>query len=126
MDGPVTQQTLFSESGEPWIRLDDEVFDLRAIIQDCEGIPQLIRAASFTRIDGRFLDRRLFTDLIAQQPPKDVAEGWSMRIWQREKALFPHIGKFLMCVFIRLPGVQYTIEVSPREQVVVHWEWQAA
>lgn len=126
MDGPDAQQTLFAGSGEPWFAIEDDVFDLRAIIERCEALPAPVRDARFTRIDGRFLDKRLFTKLISQQPSVDTADGWSMRIWQREKALTPYVGKFLMCVFIRLPGVQYTIEICPDKQAVVHWEWQTA
>ncbi len=126
MDGPETQRAFFAEADDPWLPLDDEVFDLHAVIRSCEDLPEVIRTATgFTRVDSRFLDRSLYTDLISQQAPKDIVEGWSMRIWQREKALLPYIGKFLMCVFVRLPGVQYTIEVSPDEQTVVHWEWLA-
>ena len=30
----------------------------------------------------------------------------------------------LICVFIRLPGVIYTIEIDPGTEEVIHWEWQ--
>ena len=31
----------------------------------------------------------------------------------------------LTCVCIRLPGIVYTIEIDPRAEKVIHWEWQS-
>ena len=42
-----------------------------------------------------------------------------------EQALHLYIGKMLACVYVRLPGVHYTIEVDVESCEVVYWEWQA-
>lgn len=103
---------------------DNDFFDVSRVIETCDELPDAVRTATFSRIDGRFLDKRLFRILISQTPVKGAEDGWSTRIWEREKALMPHIGRFLMCVLIRLPGVHYTIEIDPEQRCIVHWEWQ--
>ena len=100
------------------------LFDLRSVIEQFEELPASVRKAQFARIDGRPLDRELFTQLITQPPLPNSEIGWSTRILKREESLQPYLGQILFCVLIRLPGVQYTVEVDPVAKMVVHWEWQ--
>lgn len=103
---------------------DDGVFDCLDVIRQFGELPVEVRAAPITRIDGRLLDRGVFAELISQPPPPTGEVGWSSRILKREESLLPHLGKILFCVLIRLPGVQYTMEVDPAARTIVHWEWQ--
>lgn len=125
MDGSMigTQQALFAENPH-YHHIDDDVFDLRAIIQQFDELPESVRDADIARIDGRPLDKNLFTQLISQPPPPNSEIGWSTRILKREESLLPYLGQVLFCILIRLPGVQYTVEVDPVTKTVVHWEWQ--
>ena len=103
----------------------DESTECRSIIREFPELPEAARAAEFARIEGRQLNRRLLRQLISQVPPPGSAVGWSTRILKREESLLPHLGKQLYCVLIRLPGVQYTLEVDIESRAIVHWEWQA-
>lgn len=104
---------------------EDEVFDCREVISGFEDLPREVRRAPITRIEGRLLDRSVLAELITQPPPANGEVGWSTRILKREAALMPYVGKVLFCALIRLPGVQYTVEVDPAAQAVVYWEWQS-
>ena len=125
MDGSMvgTQEALFAENPH-YHPIDDDVFDLRAIIRQFDELPESVRDAEIARIDGRALDKNLFTQLISQPPPPNSEIGWSTRILKREESLLPYLGQVLFCILIRLPGVQYTVEVDPVTKTVVHWEWQ--
>ena len=124
MDGLDTRQALFADVWqEPY--LDDHRFDPYAIVQRFEALPEIVRGAQFSRIDRRVLDHGLFTQLITQTPPPSSEVGWSSRILRREESLFPYLGKVLVCVLIRLPGVEYTVEIDPETKAIVYWEWQA-
>ena len=105
---------------------DDSVFDCIEVIRAFGELPDDVRNAPVARIDGRLLDRRLLAQLISQPPPPNSEVGWSDRILKREESLMPHLGRVLFCALIRLPGVQYTVEIDPVSKAVVHWEWQAA
>lgn len=105
---------------------DESVFDCIEVIRAFGELPDDVRNAPVARIDGRLLDRRLLAQLISQPPPPDSEVGWSDRILRREESLVPHLGKVLFCALIRLPGVQYTVEIDPLSRAVVHWEWQSA
>ena len=105
---------------------DDGSLECMAVIRDFPELPEAVRTAEIARIEGRLLNRRLLRQLISQTPPPNSETGWSTRILKREESLLPHIGKLLYCVLIRLPGVQYTLEVDIDARAVVHWEWQAA
>lgn len=126
MDGSMTgaQQALFAENTNCYCHADDQVFDPRSVIQQFNELPEGVREAKIARIDGRLLDKSLFTQLISQSPPPNSEIGWSTRIHKREESLFPYLGRVLFCVLIRLPGVQYTVEVDPATKAVVYWEWQ--
>lgn len=104
---------------------EDESFDCATVIASFADLPQEVRQARIARIEGRMLDRALFAQLISQPAPSHAKVGWSSRILRREESLLPHVGKILFCALIRLPGVQYTVEVDPLAKTVVHWEWQS-
>lgn len=73
----------------------------------------------------RLLDSDLFNNIVSQPRNPAADKDWADRLQRRRDTLRPHIGKVLSCVFIRLPGVHYTIEVDVATKDVVHWEWQA-
>ena len=116
-------RTLFTDE-LPDRSTSDRSAECRAIIREFPELPEAARAADFARIESRLLDRRLVRQLISQAPPPNSEVGWSTRILKREESLLPHLGKWLYCVLIRLPGVQYTLEVDIEARAIVHWEWQ--
>lgn len=99
--------------------------DLRGVIRGFEELPEYVRYAHFTQVSERQLDFNLFNTMVSQSPNPANDRAWADRLQRRHDALLPHTGKMLTCVFIRLPGVHYTIEVDPVAREVVHWEWQA-
>lgn len=103
---------------------NDVLMDCLGVIGRFRELPRAVRAAGIARVECRSLDRRLLRQLISQSPPPNSETGWSTRILKREESLLPHIGKMLVCALIRLPGVQYTVEVDLLAKTVVHWEWQ--
>lgn len=111
-----------SEDNSQWHA--SETLDIRAIIQECRELPPDVTRAKLTRVDERIIDRRLLSFLVGQSAPERRDPGWLDRQSCRKDALSPYLGRVLICVFIRLPGIHYTIEVDPELQRVVHWEWQ--
>ena len=111
-----------SEDNSQWHA--SETLDIRAIIQECSELPPDVTRAELTRVDERIIDRRLLSFLVGQSAPAHHESGWLVRQRCRKDALSPYLGRVLICVFIRLPGIHYTIEVDPELQRVVHWEWQ--
>ena len=101
-----------------------EPLDIRAIIQECSELPPDVTRAELTCVDERIIDRRLLSFLVGQSAPERYDPEWVVRLSCRKDALSPYLGRVLICVFIRLPGIHYTIEVDPELQRVVHWEWQ--
>lgn len=101
-----------------------ETLDIRAIIQECSELPPDVTRAELTHVDERIIDRRLLSFLVSQSAPEHHDPGWLVQQSCRKDALSPYLGRVLICVFIRLPGIHYTIEVDPELQRVVHWEWQ--
>lgn len=95
-----------------------------SIIRSFSDLPEAVRVAAPARVESRVLRRRLLRQLVSQAPPPNHGVGWSDRILKREEALEPYVGKVLRCVLIRMPGVQYTVEVDCQAGVVAHWEWQ--
>ncbi len=88
-------------------------------------LPEFVRHAKFRQVNERILDAKLFKTLVSQRPFGSPEEDWADRLQRRYDALHPYIGKKLACVFVRLPGVHYTIEVDVESCEVVYWEWQA-
>lgn len=105
---------------------DQKASWLRAVIRDCTELPTLVRGAEFARVDERSFDESLLNFLCTQNAAGAADEAAQRKIQRRTKALTPYVGKTLICVSIRLPGVGYTIEVDPEYKRVVHWEWAAA
>lgn len=98
---------------------------VRAIIQNCADIPQLVREAQLARVDERIIDDSLFRFLTERSITVTDDEVQMVKRQRRTKALSPYLGRSLVCVLITLPGVRYTIEVDTAEERVVYWEWQA-
>ena len=111
-----------SEDNSQWHA--SQTLDIRAIIQECGELPPDVTRAELTRIDERIIDRRLLSFLVGQSAAEHHDSGGLVRQRRRKDALSPYLGRVLICVFIRLPGIHYTIEVDPELQRVVHWEWQ--
>jgi len=105
--------------------LDLDELELRQIIRRLGEIPEVVRQVSFTQIIRRIFCASSFAMAISQKKLHGSDEDWEYRLQRRSASLSPYVGKHLICVFIRLPGVHYTIEVDPGERRVVHWEWQA-
>ena len=97
----------------------------REAIRRFDELPEFVRHAHFTQVSERRMDSGLFNTIVSQTPNPLADKDWEDRLKRRHDALLPHVGKMLTCVFIRLPGVHYTIEVDPVSEEVVHWEWQA-
>ncbi len=119
------RQPLFAESRDLSAIHSEDPFDLQSIVRSFSKLPPDIRRAAFTRVEGRLVDREILSKLTSQSAPTSELEDWDHRIRRRKAALTPQLGKLLFCVFIRLPGVHYTIEVDFESKQVVHWEWQA-
>lgn len=119
------QQPLFTEP-EVLPAIHREVpCDLQSIVRSFSRLPSDIRTAAFAHVEGRLLNRELLDRLTSQFVPASEQDDWNDRIKNRKAALTPHLGKWLFCVVIRLPGVHYTIEVEYSSKQVVHWEWHA-
>jgi hypothetical protein len=90
-----------------------------------EELPDFVRHAKFRQVNERVLNAKLFETIVSQRPMRDNETDWAGRLKRRQEALQPYIGKMLACVYVRLPGVHYTIEVDVESCAVVYWEWQA-
>ena len=101
-----------------------EPLDIRAIIQKCVEIPADVTSAKLTYVIERILDPRLLSFLVSESASQSNNTDWIVRRRCRKEALSPYLDRVLICVFIRLPGIHYTIEVDPESERVVHWEWQ--
>ena len=101
-----------------------ETLDLRGIIRECIELPPDVSSAEFTRVDERLLDQQLLSFLASESVAESDEADRVVRQQRRNGALSPYLGSILICVFIRLPGVHYTIEIDPESERVVHWEWQ--
>jgi hypothetical protein len=97
---------------------------IRQIIGHCRDIPVGIQGASLTCVNERVLDKPVFLSITSQAPSGQPDGDWAARLSHRKENLKKHVGNLLICVFIRLPGVHYTIEIDPSSASVVHWEWQ--
>ena len=104
--------------------LESEPLDIRTIIQACVELPADVTNAELTCVVERILDQRLFSFLISESASQSNDANWVVRQQRRKEALSPYLDKVLICVFVHLPGIHYTIEVDPELERVVHWEWQ--
>ena len=96
---------------------------LREIILETSKIPEAVATSEFTRVDERVFDEPLFRILTDRHPGASISATSPRIIERRADALYPYIGRTLVCVLISLPGVRYTVEIDPNEKRVVHWEW---
>ena len=103
-----------------------EPVDLRATIQNCPELPCEVNIAEFTYVEQRLIDETLIHRLSCYQATDNVAADWAIRLRRLAEALSSYLGKDLICVFIRMPGVQYTVKVDPERRSIIHWEWQVA
>ena len=94
-------------------------------VRTFEELPDLVRHAKFRQVNERVLNAKLFETIVSQRPMRCDENDWAGRLKRRQEALQPYIGKMLACVYVRLPGVHYTIEVDVESCEVVYWEWQA-
>ena len=98
--------------------------DLRLVIRTVRELPVGVAGAPFSLVIDRELSEDLYAGLVNQACTTSDLQGWKARLARRRQHLQCCIGRRLMCVFIRLPGVHYTIEIDPVSRSVVHWEWQ--
>lgn len=96
------------------------------VVRTSMQLPDFVRHAERRQIIERILDARLFRALITQKPTGVSGKDWDERLKRRRIALQPYLGMRLACVFVRLPGVHYTIEVDVKSGEVAYWEWQVA
>ncbi len=109
-----------SEQNESWMP------HLRALIKNCSAIPAEISEAKFSRVVERKIDERLLRYLTENGDHECGDEELPPETQRRLQALSPYLDRTLICILIRLPGVNYTIEIDPTNDRIVHWEWQAA
>ena len=103
----------------------NRTLDLRSIVKESIDLPAEVLSADFSNIHDRILDQKIISGLIKPSKPEPETGDWSKRCLHRKEALMPYLGKRLICVCIRLPGVVYTIEIDPGAEDVIHWEWQS-
>ncbi len=120
---PFQQQPVVeSRKSDPSIEANN--LEIRTIIRQFDELPEAVRLSEFTDVYKRRLDQELMKTLLTQERPPNCRCDWELHIQQRRRSLVRYRGKILYCVFIRLPGVHYTIEVDLKKKAVVHWEWQ--
>ena len=102
----------------------EEQFDPKEVIKSCAELPFEVRKAKFTQVEERLIDEcllvRLTNQLSLESNPTDMVD----RFRSRQESLSPYLGSKLTCVFIRLPGIHYTIEIDPDTKAIIYWEWQ--
>lgn len=99
--------------------------DLRDIIRQRRDIPAEVADAVFSHVVRRELDYTLFTTITTQSITSGAEEEWEARLEKRRTALREHVGDELICVFVCLPRIHYTMEIDPLHRRLVYWEWQA-
>ena len=72
------------------------------------------------------MDAEEIARLTEPHPPQSDNSEYLERLRIRREALFANKDSVLICALIRLPGVVYTVEINPRDESIVHWEWQRA
>jgi len=102
----------------------DEPLDIREILKKCKLLPPIVARAGLTSVVERVIDQGLLDALTSDSACPASASDWHDRRQRRKAALSRYLGSDLICVFIRLPGVHYTIEIDPQFRRVVHCEWQ--
>lgn len=98
--------------------------ELRSVIGSVRDLPVGVARAPFSLVIDRELTDELYASLVGQVCHSSDPTGWQARLDRRRKHLHSCLGRRLVCVFIRLPGFHYTIEIDAMTRSVVHWEWQ--
>ncbi|MCH9695769.1 MAG: hypothetical protein K0U72_14735 [Gammaproteobacteria bacterium] len=98
--------------------------DIRSILSRSD-LPLEVRSAAIHYQAERLMDPQLLRFLTVGDQGQPDSGQQSPRLEKRRAALSKHLGSYLMCLTIRLPGVLYTIEIDPAASTIVHWEWQA-
>ncbi len=101
-----------------------EMTRLHALIENCPDIPAQVRHAEVSFVDDRTLDDSLFRIITGNGGQTAANEPHATSVQRRIDSLTPYIGRRLVCLVIRLPGVRYTIEIDPAHERIVHWECQ--
>jgi len=97
---------------------------LHALVENCQDIPKLARETEIAYVDDRLFDTAQFLKITDSRDQDNSDDSLSTSIQRRIKSLTPFVGRRLVCMVIKLPGVRYTIEIDPSEERIVHWEWQ--
>lgn len=100
-----------------------EHVDIRSILSR-SNLPEKVRAAKIHYQVERLLDADLLDFLTTGDQGQSSVGEQAPRLKKRREALSKHVGSYLVCLTIRLPGVLYTIEIDPNAREIVHWEWQ--
>ena len=96
---------------------------LRALVENCKEIPEVVRSAKITYAEDRILDMTLYRRL-TQLGSEGESQAASVK--RRNDALEPFVGRRLVCLVFALPGARYTVEIDAKDERIVHWEWQVA
>jgi hypothetical protein len=104
---------------------EGRTLDLWSIIEESIDLPPAALRTDFSHVNDRTLDQKTCSRLTNPPSSNSDAHDLSERYRHRQEALTPYLGKRLICVCIRLPGVAYTIEIDPEAETVIHWEWQS-
>lgn len=89
------------------------------------SIPSGVADSEVSHIELRKMTRQLYESLCASSTVPADDDRSSARLAKRRESLRELIGTRLLCAVVPLPGALYTIEVDPRTEAVVHWEWQS-
>ena len=109
---------------------DSELFapdplNIEAILHR-SNLPKGVRHAAVTQVFERLMDAEEIARLTEPHQPQSDNSEYRERLRIRREALSAYEGSVLVCALIRLPGVVYTVEINPRDETIVHWEWQRA
>ena len=102
----------------------DAELDIQEILESCPRLPVCLIGARIAHIEERVIDESLLSRLTNSSSFEEINDESLFRFRKRQKALSPYLDSILICVFIRVPGGHYTIEIDPVDRSVVHWEWQ--
>lgn len=107
-----------------WDRETAESLSTEEILAQCTGLPEGVVDCAPTHVEERLFTKEELRRITNVQSLDENDTSIRQQLKKRGKVLSPYVGSTLRCVFIRLPGVHYTIEIDPDSQVVVHLEWQ--
>ncbi len=96
---------------------------IRQLMRQCPDLPAAVSDAAFTVRVERVMSASLLEMLTTQSVPDSYQGDWPERLSRRRRALTPYLNRPLICVFVRLPGAHYTLEIDASQPLIVHWEW---